>query len=137
MSKAKLRHWLAVTTMFILAGCGSKGKEEDAIRTAINARLASQSSLNTSAFDTDIQKINVQGNQATADVIFKVKGGPGQMQLTYNLTKQGGNWAVVQANPITLSHSGADPAANGAPPSAAPPSDIIDSIHGKLGSQSK
>ena len=138
MSRGKSQILLIIATIAVAVGCGSKGKDEDAIRSAINARLASQSNLNTSAFDTEIQKISVQGNQATADVVFRVKGGPGQMQLTYNLAKNGSNWMVLQSNPITFSHAGPD-ATGGDPTSApaAPPSDLIDSIHGKLGTKSQ
>jgi hypothetical protein len=138
MSTGKLRIYPLIVAMgmaiVVLLGCAKNGKDDEEIRSAINARLATQSSLNTGAFDTDIQKIVVNGNQATADVAFKLKGGPGSMQLTYNLAKNGGKWSVVESNPITFSHSGPDANGNGAPAGAgAPPSDVIDAIHGKLG----
>jgi hypothetical protein len=118
------------------AGCGRSGNDTNAIRSAINNHLAGRGNLNTSAFDTEIQKVDIRGEEATADVAFHVKGGPGMMQLTYNLKKTGGAWAVVESNPMgsNFTHPALD--ANRAPaPSATrggPPPDVMDAIRQKL-----
>ncbi len=130
MSKANFQIAAAILAMAVCWGCSGQARDEEAIRAAINARVASQSNLNTSAFETDVQKIDIHGDRATADVVFRVKGGPGQMQLTYNLTKTAGKWTVAASNPITFSHSPADPA--GASPEAPSPG-MLDSLHNKLG----
>ena len=123
-------------------GCGrSGGNDTDAIRTAINSHVAARGNLNTSAFDTEIQKVDIQGNEAKADVAFHVKGGPGVMQLTYNLKKTGGTCAVVESNPVgsNFTHPALD--ANGAPtPGAAPGApapDIMDAVRQKMAAPSK
>jgi hypothetical protein len=123
------------------AGCGRSGSDNDAIRSAINSHLAARGNLNTSAFDTEIQKVDVQGDEAKADVAFHVKGGPGVMQLTYNLKKTGGTWSVVESNPVgsNFTHPALD--ANGAPASSATPGgaapDIMDSMRQKMAAPAK
>ena len=81
---------------------------EGQIRTAIQAHLAHNSNLNLKSFDTDVKQVSIQGDHAQAQVEFRVKGGPGAMQLTYQLQKQGEGWAVVESNPdgSNFSHPG-------------------------------
>lgn len=94
---------------------------QDAIRTAIKAHLAHQGNLNLQAFDMDVTQVTIQGDHATAGVEFRVKGGPGAMQLTYSLEQQGGAWSVVESNPTgsNFSHPALDQSqptqANGSP----------------------
>ena len=76
------------------------GSPEAQVRTAILAHLAHTSNLNLQAFDTDVKQVNVQGDHAEAQVDFHVKGGPGVMQLTYQLENRGGAWAVIDSNPV-------------------------------------
>jgi hypothetical protein len=126
---------------WLCAGCGRAGNDNEAIKTAINSHLAGRGNLNTSAFDTEIQKVDIKGEAATAEVAFHVKGGPGVMQLTYNLKKTGGAWAVVESNPIGSNFSHPAPDANGAPASSgapgAPPTDIMDSLRQKMAAPAK
>lgn len=83
---------------------------ENSIRTAIQAHLAHQGSLNLQAFDTDVKQLTIQGDRATADVEFRVKGGSGAMQLTYALEKRDGVWSVVESDPVgsNFSHPALD-----------------------------
>jgi hypothetical protein len=122
------------------AGCGTGTNDNDAIRTAINAHLSGNSNLNMSAFDTEVQKVDIQGDQAKVDVAFHVKGGPGVMQLTYDLKKTGGTWAVVELNPVGSNFTHPVPGEGGATaPGAAtvPPQDIMDSFHERLATPTK
>jgi hypothetical protein len=128
---------LIVALGALVTACNKSAGDNDAIRTAINSHLASRSNLNMSAFDTEVQKINVQGDQATADVAFKVKGGPGAMQLTYNLKKAGGNWAVVESNPIGSNFTHPDPGAAPGASSGAPSGDLMDSLRQKMSTPAK
>jgi hypothetical protein len=73
---------------------------EAQIRTAILAHLAHTSNLNLQAFDTDVKQVTVQGDHAEAHVDFHVKGGPGVMQLTYQLENRAGAWAVIDSDPV-------------------------------------
>jgi hypothetical protein len=122
----------------LASGCGRIGDNDtDAIRNAINGHLAARGNLNTSAFDTEIQKTDIKGDGAKVDVAFHVKGGPGVMQLTYELKKTGGAWAVVESNPVgsNFSHPALD--ANGAAAPRAPAPDIIDSMRQKMNAPTK
>jgi hypothetical protein len=93
---------------------------EDSIRTAIRAHLAHKGTLNLQAFDTDVKQVTIQGDHAQAEVEFRVKSGPGVMQLTYALEKHEGAWSVVESDPLgsNFSHpaldQGQSPPINGA-----------------------
>jgi len=76
---------------------------EASIRTAIQAHLAHQGSLNLQAFDTDVKQVNIEGDHAQAQVEFRVKGGPGAMQLTYSLEKREGAWSVIESDASPIS----------------------------------
>ena len=90
-----------------LVGCGKNGgtvgsqapTPEDSIRTAIQAHLAHKGNLNLQAFDTDVKQVTIQGDHAQADVEFRVKNGPGAMQLSYALEKRDGAWSVIESDP--------------------------------------
>src|SRR5689334_10637272 len=73
---------------------------EDSIRTAIQAHLAHRGSLNLQAFDTNVKQVTINGDHASADVEFQVKGGQGAMQLTYALEKRDGSWSVIESDPV-------------------------------------
>ena len=83
---------------------------EDSIRTAIQAHLAHKGTLNLQAFDTDVKQVTIDGDRAQAQVEFRVKGGPGSMQLTYALEKRDGNWSVIESDPVgsNFSHPALD-----------------------------
>lgn len=84
---------------------------EASIRTAIQAHLAHKGTLNLQAFDTDVKQVTLQGDHATAEVEFRLKDGPGAMQLTYALEKRDGAWSVTESEPVgsNFSHPGLDP----------------------------
>ena len=104
-----------------LDGCKkSAASTNDEIRVAIEAHLAHKGTLNLQAFDTVVKQVTIQGDRAQAQVEFHVKNGPGMMQLTYALQKNGGNWAVVESNPVNADFShpslnSTQPPAMGAP----------------------
>jgi hypothetical protein len=120
---------LLVLTASLTAGCKSDLRvaqpkaqaPEDAIRTAIQAHLAHKGTLNLQAFDTDVKQVTIEGDRAQAQVEFRVKGGPGSMQLTYALEKHDGNWSVIESDPVgsNFSHpsldKGQNPPANTTP----------------------
>ena len=83
---------------------------QDQIRTAIEAHLAHRGTLNLQAFDTDVKQVTIQGDHAQAQVEFRVKGGPGVMQLTYALEQRDGAWSVVESDPVgsNFSHPALD-----------------------------
>ena len=83
---------------------------EDSIRVAIQAHLAHKGNLNLQAFDTEVKQVTMQGDHAQAEVEFRVKGGPGAMQLTYALETHEGVWSVVESDPVgsNFSHPALD-----------------------------
>ena len=108
---------LAVAASFIF-GCKESPQTaqpetqtpETSIRTAIQAHLAHKGTLNLQSFDTDVKQVTIQGDHATAEVEFRVKNGPGAMQLTYALEKRDGAWSVIESDPVgsNFSHPGLD-----------------------------
>jgi hypothetical protein len=124
-----------------LAGCnkaavpsaGSSRAEgsEGEIRTAILAHLAHRGTLNLQAFDTEVTQVAFQGDRAQARVDFRVKNGPGTMQLTYQLEKRNGSWAVTESNPVASNFSHPALGSSSASPDAAP-SGVPDSIKESL-----
>jgi hypothetical protein len=98
---------LIVFVACIAAGCAKNAgpakteaqKPEALIQTAIESHLAQRGTLNLQAFDTNVKQVTIQGDHATAEVEFRVKGGPGAMQLTYSLEKRGGAWSVIDSDP--------------------------------------
>lgn len=113
----------------IAAGCTKNARPAQSeaqspqalIRTAIETHLAHRGTLNLEAFDTDVKQVTIQGDHATAEVEFRVKGGPGAMQLTYALEKRDNSWSVVESDPAAsnFSHPSLDqgqaPPANSVP----------------------
>jgi len=87
---------------------------EAAIRTAIQAHLAHQGTLNLQSFDTDVKTVTIQGDHAQAQVEFRVKNGPGAMSMTYQLQQTNGAWSVLDANPQGSDFS--HPPLTGTPP---------------------
>ncbi len=81
------------------SGCHKKESETDAIRAGIMKHLSSLNTLNLSGMDMNVTNVNIQGNQATAQVEFRPKSGApagASMQVSYALTKQGADWVVVK-----------------------------------------
>ena len=113
------------------AGSSQVDGPDGEIRTAILAHLAHRGTLNLQAFETEVKQVTFQGDRAQALVDFHVKNGPGTMQLTYQLEKRDGGWAVTESNPVgsNFSHPSLD--SNSTPPAAAPGS-IPDSVKGTL-----
>jgi len=95
----------AMMAMLIL-GCKNGSGEakqqtqtpEDSVRTAIRAHLAHNTNLNLQAFDTDVKQVTIQGDHAQAQVEFRLKSGPGAMQMTYALEKRDGAWSVINSD---------------------------------------
>jgi hypothetical protein len=108
----------------------------DAIRTAIQAHLAHNGNLNLKSFDTYVKEVTIDRNQAQAQVEFHVKNGPGVMQLTYQLAKRDGAWAIVESQPVSsnFSHPALDkaqtPAAGGAMGGDSAIFRALDNFHG-------
>jgi hypothetical protein len=82
-----------------IAGCQKKVGDQDAIRASIEKHLTGLASINASAMDRDYKQITVNGNQAQADVEFKLKQGGATMEMTYLLERHAGDWVVLKSQP--------------------------------------
>lgn len=73
--------------------------DQDAIRDAVQKHLASNSTLNMAAMDMNVAQTSVNGDQAQADVEFRLKQGGTTMQMTYFLNRHAGGWLVTKSQP--------------------------------------
>ena len=123
----------AAALLIFTAGCKKSGNENELIRTAIVKRLTERGTLNMAAFDTELKQVNLQGDKAQADVLFRSKGGPegAQMQMSYSLEKRNGVWTVLDTKsaPGDMGHLPADGAPQAQPGS--PVGDAIKNFHGQ------
>jgi len=102
MKRLALALGLAVA-LLSTAGCKKRANDNDAIRAGILQHLTGIGTLNMSAMDMDIRSISINGNQAHAEVEFRLKTGgtPGAgMQVAYNLEKRDGAWVVQKSQPL-------------------------------------
>ena len=110
--------WVVALAVSLSVGCYKSSPRtqpqiqtaEDSIRVAIQAHVAHTGTLNLQAFDTDVKQVTIQRDRAQAEVEFRVKDGPGAMELTYALEKHGGVWSVVESDPVggNFSHPALD-----------------------------
>jgi hypothetical protein len=89
-------------TLLLGAGCKQQPADNEAIRAGILQHLSGVGTLNMSAMEMDIRSVSIDGNQAHAEVEFRLKTGapPGAgMQVAYNLEKRDGAWVVQKTQP--------------------------------------
>lgn len=101
MKKMALLAVIATLLLGCKSGLGtgsSQAQAENAIRAAIQDHLAHEGNLNLQAFDTDVKQVTIQGDHAKADVEFRLKNGPGAMQLNYSLERHDGTWSVTNSD---------------------------------------
>jgi len=82
------------------AGCRKESDDQDAIRASIDKRLNGRADLNMSAMDKEVKQISVNGDHATAQVEFHLKGSDATMEIQYTLERQGKDWAVLDGQPM-------------------------------------
>jgi hypothetical protein len=101
----------------LLAGCSKTVSDQDAIRASIEKHLNGRTDLNLSAMDREVKQVSVNGNHASAQVEFRLKGGDARMDIEYALERQGKDWAVLSSQPMGMdgSHSGTDQSPAGSP----------------------
>ena len=99
------------------AGCGKSVSDQDAIRASIEKHLNSRSDLNLSAMDREVKTVSVNGDHASAQVEFRLKGGDARMEIEYALERQGKDWTVLSSQPTGMGDPHSD---QQRPPSSAP-----------------
>ena len=85
--------------VFFLFGCAKDINNKDAVKEAVLKRLASVSGLNMSGMEVEVSNVSFQGNQAEAQVAFKVKGSADSMlNMSYKLERKGDEWTVKSSS---------------------------------------
>jgi len=113
-------HVLPVLALFcaLAGGCSKTASDQDAIRASIEKHLNGRADLNLSVMDREIKQISVNGDHASAQVEFRLKGGDAKMDIEYALERQGNEWTVLNSQPMGIGgdpHSGMIHGSGGAP----------------------
>ena len=115
--------WHMISALAILCAlataCGKTVNDQDAIRASIEKHLNGRADLNLSVMDREVKQVSVNGDHASAQVEFRLKGSEAKMEIEYALQRQGKEWNVLSSQPVGMdnSHSGM-----GQPPSDTPES---------------
>jgi hypothetical protein len=121
MNRAMFASFLGLALLFTCA-CKTKTDEKEAIRAGVLKHLAAMQGLNVPNMEVNVTQYTVTGNEATAQVEIRAKGGDnagGSMNLAYTLEKRGDEWAVIKGVPAggTIQH----PASGEMPTGPMPP----------------
>jgi hypothetical protein len=102
--RMKRGHKISVLALFcaLAAGCGTKVNDQDAIRASIEKHLSGRADLNLSAMDREVKQVTINGDHASAQVEFRVKGGDAGMEIEYALERQGKEWTVLKGQPMGM-----------------------------------
>lgn len=112
----------ALTTLMLLAGCGSSGSStaglnsKEAVRKAVVEHLSQRKGLDLdmSAMDVEIGDVSFKTNEAEASVSFRAKGSQtAAMTMQYQLERSGEGWKVKPKAPGAA--GGGNPHGGGAP----------------------
>jgi ABC-type transporter MlaC component len=99
-----MNRWICTCILMVLlaisVGCKKQANDQDAIRTGIDKHLSEQAGLNLSAMDREVKQVVVNGDHANAQVEFRVKGGDARMEIEYTMERQGGEWKVLNSQPM-------------------------------------
>jgi hypothetical protein len=114
-------HFVSILAVFcaLAAGCGKRVNDQDAIRASIEKHLTGRADLNLAAMDREVKQVTVNGDHATAEVDFRLKGGDSRMEVEYALERQGKDWTVLSSQPMGMGnpHSDTEQSPSGAPDS--------------------
>ena len=110
---------LAALVCVLTAGCNKPVNDQDAIRASIEKHLNGRADLNLGAMDREVKQISVNGDHASAQVEFRLKGGDARMEIEYTLERQGKEWGVLKSQPMGMdnAHQGAGQMPSGSPDS--------------------
>jgi len=96
----------ALLLTLCLAGCNRGAQDKEAIRQAVAERLRGMNM----PVDVAVTSVQIDGNQASAEVSITPKGAPAQkMSMPYKLEKRDGKWVVVGRGEGGSPHGGAMP----------------------------
>ena len=116
---------IAAVLLLVLAlvGCGSEEKSDIAVGEAIRAHLASRMDLSLGKMTVELESVEYDGSNATAQVTIAARDDPqASMKMAYRLRQSGSAW-VVEAPAAGSSpgdHGGAGAGGDGMPPGHPP-----------------
>jgi len=100
------------------AGTPASGSDVDLIRRAVEDHVRSDRGINMSAMDMSVDSVSVNGDQAQANVTFRVKQGGASITMVYSLQRHANGWLVMSSQPtdgqfvhppMDKTHSGMSP----------------------------
>ncbi len=115
-----MKYLLCAVAILSLAGCGKNINNKEAVRAAIEKRVA-KTGFDVKAMDVNVTNVSFHDQDAVATVSFVPKGGPAQSAVTfkYNLHRQNDEWVatgLAQGGSGMAAHTGQDlPPATGSP----------------------
>ena len=128
--KANLCAVSIFTLVCFLAGCGGQpgGDSDVAIQRAIEEHLSSRPGLASDKLVLEVKDIQVQGDTAEAEVVFRSRTDQAAMMaFHYQLRNEGNQWKVESGSPSQgrsphpYPSSGNSPGAGGSLPEGHPP----------------
>jgi len=75
------------------------GGDADLVRQAAEDHVQNDREINLSAMDMSVESVNFSGDQAQANVTFRVKQGGPTMEMIYWLERHGKVWQVAKSQP--------------------------------------
>lgn len=84
--------------MLLFWGCNRGMETKEAVRQGVVDHLSARKQFNVSGMQIDVLSVDFRGNEASATVAFRPKGGGEGMQMPYKLERQGNRW-VVKSGP--------------------------------------
>jgi len=75
------------------------GGDADLVRQAVEDHVQNDREINLSAMDMSVDSVNFNGDQAQANVTFRVKQGGPTMEMIYWLERHGKVWQVAKSQP--------------------------------------
>lgn len=110
------------------------GSDVEAIRTAIEEHVRSDSGVNMNAMQMSVDSVNVNGDHARADAAFLPKQGGTGMAMTYFLERRTSGWVVTRSQPSggQFTHPPMDGAHSATPANPSEPAmpDLTDFLRG-------
>lgn len=85
---------LALVSLSLSACQRDPADPEAAIRAAINEHLSKKSGLALDNIEMEVQEVDIRGETAEAQVVFRTKAGAGEMLFRYVLRREDGRWVV-------------------------------------------
>jgi len=98
------------------------GSDAGLVRQAIEDHVRNDRGISLSAMDMSVDSVHITGNQAQANVTFRIKQGDQTMVMVYSLERRGNGWLVTKDEPanggfvhptMDQTHSAAPPTSSG------------------------